>query len=160
MFNSPDCMLICCLVLFVYLCLPAPKPCLGDQYLAILRQEHGLGVTEGLPDIMLGIRVMGARDGTAQRHRVQGVGGDGALHPLHGQLKEGCAGEWRKVERTKRGGNAIYCMQNRQQWNHRVQRERELQSISHSTALLKCNKQINQSHKQARQSSKIKRDTF
>lgn len=49
---------------------------------------------------------MGARDGTAQRHRVQGVGGDGALHALHGQLEEGCAGERRKVERTKRGGNA------------------------------------------------------
>lgn len=102
------------------LCLPTARPCSGDRYLAILRQEHGLGVTEGLPDIMLGIRVMGARDCSAQRHRVQGVGGDGALHALHGQLEEGCAGERRKVEQTKRGANAdlLHAKQRQQRNNH------------------------------------------
>lgn len=51
-------------------------------YLAVLRQEHGLGVTEGLPDSMLGIGAVGVGDRVAQRHHVQGVGGEGALHAL------------------------------------------------------------------------------
>lgn len=53
--------------------------------LAVLRQEHGLGVTEGLPDIMLGIGAVGAGDRVAQRRHVQGVGGEGALHALRGE---------------------------------------------------------------------------
>lgn len=102
---------------------------------------------------------MGARDCTAQRHRVQGVGGDGALHALHGQLEEGCAGERRKVERTKRGGKADL-LHAKQAAVEQSCAQRELQSILHSAALQKCNKQINRPHKQARQSAKIKRDTF
>lgn len=102
---------------------------------------------------------MGARDCTAQRHRVQGVGGDGALHALHGQLEEGCAGERRKVERTKRGGKADL-QHAKQAAVEQSCAQRELQSILQSAALQKCNKQINRPHKQARQSAKIKRDTF
>lgn len=88
---------------------------------------------------------MGARDGTAQRHRVQGVGGDGALHALHGQLEEGCAGEWRKVEWTKRGGNADL-LHAKQAAVEQSCVQGELQSILHSAALQKGNKQINQPH--------------
>lgn len=72
-------------IFFFFLCLSAAKLCSGGRYLAVLRQEHGLGMTEGLPDIMLGIRVVAAGDRVAQRHHVQGVGGEGALHALHGE---------------------------------------------------------------------------
>lgn len=64
---------------------------------------------------------MGARDGAAQRHRVQGVGGDGTLDALHGDLEEGCTGEWWNKQREEE--MLIYCMQNRQQWNNHVRRE-------------------------------------
>lgn len=84
-----DLLLVFCffliLCIFFFLCLSAAKLCSGGRYLAVLRQEHGLGMTEGLPDIMLGIRVVAAGDRVAQRHHVQGVGGEGALHALHGE---------------------------------------------------------------------------
>lgn len=68
---------------FCFLCL---ELCSGvAANLAVLRQEHGLGVTEGLPDIMLGIGAVGVGDRVAQRRHVQGVGGEGALHALRGE---------------------------------------------------------------------------
>lgn len=94
----PECMLSCrlaVLILFIsFFCVCLLQSCApGGRYLAVLRQEHGLGVTEGLPDIMLGIRVVAAGDRVAQRHHVQGVGGEGALHALHGEFREMCARE-------------------------------------------------------------------
>lgn len=57
--------------------------CSGGQYLAVLRQDHRLGVAELLLDIMRGARVMQVGIDIAERHRAQGVRGSGTLHALH-----------------------------------------------------------------------------
>ncbi len=59
-------------------------PCSGGEYLAVLMQDHRLGVAELLLDIMLGIRVMEVGISFAQRHRAQSVRGGSTLHALHG----------------------------------------------------------------------------
>lgn len=68
---------------FCVLCLQLCSGVAAD--LAVLGQEHGLGVTEGLPDIMQGIGAVGAGHRVAQRRHVQGVGGEGALHALRAE---------------------------------------------------------------------------
>lgn len=68
-------------------------------------------MTEGLPDAMLGIRVVGAGDRGAQRHRVQGVGGEGALHALHRRGVHVNGRRWNKP--TALGEMLIYSMQNK-----------------------------------------------
>lgn len=57
--------------------------CSGGEYLAVLRQDHRLGVAELLLDIMQGARVMELGIGTAERHRAEGVRRGGTLHALH-----------------------------------------------------------------------------
>lgn len=56
--------------------------CSGGEYLAVLRQDHRLGVDELLLSIMLG--TIGLGISIAERCRAQGIGGGGALHALHG----------------------------------------------------------------------------
>lgn len=55
--------------------------CSGGEYLAVLRQDHRLGVDELLLGIMLG--VIGLGISIAERRRAQGIGGGGTLHALH-----------------------------------------------------------------------------
>lgn len=57
--------------------------CSREEYLAILRQDHRLGVAELLLDIMQGARVIELGIGIVERHRVQGIRGGGTLHALH-----------------------------------------------------------------------------
>lgn len=57
-------------------------PCSGGEYLAVLRQDHRLGVAELLLDTMLG--VMGLGISIADRHRAQVIRGGGTLHALQG----------------------------------------------------------------------------
>lgn len=56
--------------------------CSGGEYLAVVRQDHRLGVAELLLDIMLG--VMGLGISIAERHRAQVIRGGGTLHALQG----------------------------------------------------------------------------
>lgn len=56
--------------------------CSGGEYLAVLRQDHRLGVDELLLGIMLGVIELGIS--IAERRRAQGIGGGGTLHALHG----------------------------------------------------------------------------
>lgn len=57
--------------------------CSGGEYLAIFRQDHGLGVAELLLHIMQRCRVMALGIRIAERRRAQGVRGSGTLHALH-----------------------------------------------------------------------------
>lgn len=74
-------------LLFVCLCKTSAWICVCvfsvGEYLAILRQEHRLGVTELLLDIMRGSRVMTLGVCTAERHRAQGIRGGCTLHALY-----------------------------------------------------------------------------
>ena len=79
------------------------------EYLAVLRQDHRLGVAELLLHVMLGVMEVGI--GTAEPHRAQGVRGGGALHALHGggggfkSQGQFFLGQWGKGTDKKRGRN-------------------------------------------------------
>ncbi len=73
--------------------------CSGGEYLAVLRQDHRLGVAELLLEFLLGVRVMEAGVGIADS--AQSVRGGGALHALHRCLRSG-SHVWVSVERWNR----------------------------------------------------------
>lgn len=73
--------------------------CLGRDYLAFLRQDHGLRVVELLLDITHWCRNMALGIGVAKSHRTQGVRGGSTLHALQGQMMVSREG----VEHTNKG---------------------------------------------------------